>query len=314
MRSALLATVAWLAIGVAYADDEPPSHIKVVGYSPTIRQRIKGILNHPTIITFPTGEEIYRTPQTQHPGTDEGGNSADNPVWSLPTPDEVKATPLLNILPMWPVQEGTVTMTVVTKSAIGGELHAYPFLLSAVPDTPDAQNDKDVVLNLIFKGTAAPPPPARTTLLSASATAAPPPRKARPATAKQRHAEALERIRTEAFNDIDNACHYHAKGKQNALTPRCPMDNGQWTLIRFPGLTQKPSVHIGKCEKGDDNELVARQHGAADFVVVEETAAAFCLRLGDDVLEIVNDDFHPDRITPSDTIAPGVIRIIKTEK
>ena len=39
------------------------------------------------------------------------------------------------------------------------------------------------------------------------------------------------------------------------------MDNGEWTLMRFPGLAEKPAVYI----VGPDNsERLARQHGDGD--------------------------------------------------
>ena len=128
---------------------------------------------------------------------------------------------------------------------------------------------------------------------------------------QEEQAKADELIRTQAFNSTDG-CHYHAHGKTpNGITPRCPMDDGQWTLFRFPGLSKKAAVYVGSCEEDHDEERLARQHEAGDFVVVEEIAPQFCLRLGPDVLDIVNDKFDPVGRQPqpdTGTLVPSVQR------
>ena len=114
-------------------------------------------------------------------------------------------------------------------------------------------------------------------------------------------------MRTDAFNGADGACHYLAKGRRpTPIEPRCPMDNGQWTLMRFPGLSEKPAVYV----VGDGGgERLARQHGAGDFVVVEEIAPHFRLRLGSDVLDIINTAYDPaGKPTGTGTTAPTVER------
>jgi type IV secretion system protein VirB9 len=95
--------------------------------------------------------------------------------------------------------------------------------------------------------------------------------------------------------------------------PRCPMDNGQWTLMRFPGLSKKPAVYV---VTGDDDERLARQHASGDFVVIEEIARRFRLRLGTDVLDIVNDHFDRTGSPPdTGTISPTVQRdLIQAKK
>ena len=60
--------------------------------------------------------------------------------------------------------------------------------------------------------------------------------------------------------------------------------------MRFPGLSEKPAVYV----IGDDgSERLARQHAAGDFVVVEEIAPHFRLRLGANVLDIINTAYDP---------------------
>jgi len=90
------------------------------------------------------------------------------------------------------------------------------------------------------------------------------------------------------------------------------MDNGQWTLMRFPGLSEKPAVYV----VGDDGgERLARQHGAGDFVVVEEIAPHFRLRLGANVLDILNTAYDPaGKPAGTGTTAPTVQRDILQAK
>jgi type IV secretion system protein VirB9 len=76
--------------------------------------------------------------------------------------------------------------------------------------------------------------------------------------------------------------------------------------MRFPGLSKKPAAYI---VGNDGSERLARQHGARDFVVVEELAAHFRLRLGPDVLDIIDQAFNPAGADPgTGTPAPGVTR------
>ena len=309
MRNAaaiLLASVSLAAIGrPAAAQDSPqsPTQIRVVSYSPLLRTEIIGVIGQPTTITFPPGESVYRVVQTGKP--DKEGALADA-GWQGAAPAEIKDTPLGNNLTLWPVMPGESTMTVITMSPAGAQ-KVYPFRLLARPDTDGAADAPGVVLNLIFKGGVAADP----------ATPAGAARKAvavRVSAARQAaQATAEEHLRTDAFNGADGSCHYLAKGRRpTPIQPRCPMDNGQWTLMRFPGLSEKPAVYV----VGDDGgERLARQHGAGDLVVVEEIAPHFRLRLGPNVLDIINTAYDPaGKPAGTGTTAPTVQRDIRRAK
>ena len=157
-----------------------------------------------------------------------------------------------------------------------GAQKVYPFRLLARPDSDGAADAPGVVLNLIFKGGRGIGP--------GNAGRGSPEGCEGPGMGGQAEGAAVaqaaaeEHLRTDAFNGADGACHYLAKGRRpSPIQPRCPMDNGQWTLMRFPGLSEKPAVYV----VGDDgSERLARQHAAGDFVVVEEIAPHFRLRLG----------------------------------
>jgi type IV secretion system protein VirB9 len=115
-------------------------------------------------------------------------------------------------------------------------------------------------------------------------------------------------LHADAFNGA-GGCHYVARGEQpNAITPRCPIDNGEWTVMRFPGLSKKPAVYV-VTGKAADEERLARQHEEGDFVVVEEIAPSFRLRLGDDAIDIVNQAYDPaGHPGGAGTVAPSVSR------
>jgi type IV secretion system protein VirB9 len=301
----LLASVSLAAIGrPAAAQDSPkaPTQIRVVSYSPLLRTEIIGVIGQPTTITFPPGESVYRVVQTGKP--DKEGALADA-GWQGAAPAEIKDTPLGNNLTLWPVMPGESTMTVITMSSAGAQ-KVYPFRLLARPDTDGAADAPGVVLNLIFKGGVAADP----------ATPAAAARKAvavRVSAARQAAQAAAEHLRTDAFNGADGSCHYLAKGRRpTPIQPRCPMDNGQWTLMRFPGLSEKPAVYV----VGDDGgERLARQHGAGDLVVVEEIAPHFRLRLGPNVLDIINTAYDPaGKPAGTGTTAPTVQRDIRRAK
>ena len=301
------------------------SQIRVVAYSATKRQEITGIVGQPTTFTFPSGENVYRVVQTTKP--DVNGELADA-GWHGPKPDQLKDTPLGNVLTLWPARPGFTTMSVITKLPDGNQ-KVYPFRLTALSDGDGAATSNNVTLNLIFKGGSAGSGGGRSAestahLLTASSddprTA---PRKERRARARRRQIDdeaATERIRTDAFNRADG-CHYTAKGPLGPIEPRCPLSNGIWTIMRFPGLTQKPAVYISDpaylCGADDGaHERLARQHGSGDFVVVEDIAQRFCVRLGPAVLQIDNSAYSPaGEPTDTGTIAPTVRReVIKADR
>lgn len=300
-------SVAALCHPAMAVEDTSLSHIKVVPYSPTVRQTIIGIVGHPTVITFPPGEVIWRTVQTE---LKKDGAWSEDGGWQGPKQAELKDQNLGNNLPLWPHETDIITMTVITRLPDGSQ-KPYPLMLTAVPDGPMAMNTAAITLNLIYKGTEASAPPSpnvgNSVVTKPSGAIV---QRVSQRTRETEQAAAEERLRTEAFNGADGACYYTAKGKKpNAITPKCPMDNGQWTLLRFPGLSKKPAAYVGTCEDGKDDERLARQHETGDFVVVEEIAPRFCLRLGGDVLDIINNHYDPVGNAPdTGTLTPSVHR------
>lgn len=314
MRSLLLATISAIVLGHT-AHAEGPSHVKVAQCGPLIRQELVTVVGHPTVVVFPKGESVWLNPTSGIP--DPKGEKPVESSVEVIRKDVLEKQPIRNLFTVWPDKPSVTTLTVISQLE-DGSLKTYPFTLTAIPDDPGALDNPAVILNLICQSGPVRAPAAAAKTVVAGTEAAPITTPHRPivpvAERLQRKLDAEERLRTEAFNGVgDDGCHYHAKGKfPSSVEPMCPMDDGQWTLIRFKRLTRKPAVYIGSCEDGADDERLARQHGAGDFVVVEEIAPQFCLRLGsapNDVLEIVNDAYDPVGKDPgTGTMAAGVRR------
>jgi type IV secretory pathway VirB9-like protein len=283
----LLASTALATQALAKPAATPDADIRVVSYSPVKRTTIIGVVGQPSVITFPAGEQVYRVVQTSTPEVD---GSLSDAGWQGPPNADIKDTPLGNNLPLWPSRPGESTMTVITKTDTGVQ-KVYPFRLIAKA----ADDGGDPVYNLIFKGGTAP-------------AVDPEERHARVEQRRERRAE-LERVAAveQLRAGYAAGCHYVAKGRYpSPITPLCPLSNGQWVVMRFPGLSKKPAAYI---VGNDGSERLARQHGAGDFVVVEELAAHFRLRLGPDVLDIIDQALNPAGADPgTGTLAPGVTR------
>lgn len=267
------------------------THIRQVPYSAVKRTEIVGVVGQPTTITFPRGESVYRVVQSEAP--DESGEVQAS--WRGPRAEDVKDSPIGGNLPLWPVRPGVSMMTIVTVASDGTQ-KVYPFRLLARKAEAGAADADGVVLNLMFTGL----DPVR----QAAATQA---FVARKRLVSDR--EAKDRIRSDSFNATAGECRYTAKGqRKTSIEPKCPLSDGIWTLMRFPGLSHKPAVYV----VGPDNaERLARQHGDGDFIVVEEIAARFRLRLGQEVLDIINNGYDPAGMpADSGTLSPSVHRDI----
>jgi type IV secretory pathway VirB9-like protein len=274
------------------------TQIRVLAYSPNLRNDVTGVVGHPTTFCFAQGEKIYRVAQPMKPDANGGLTEAG---WRAPEAKEIENTPLDNVVTLWPLHPGFSTMTIVTKTADGGQ-KPYAFRLKAINDADGSADDPNVTLNANFAGCTRSARP-RSTSDEPETVAMAAPRKVRVSARKRRQQEEeaalADRYRTDEFNE-DGGCHYVPKGqKDGPIKPLCPVDNKRFTMIRFPGLTQKPSVfvsdpaHLCGADKGM-HERWPRQYEVADYVVVEETAQRFCLRLGNEnVLQIDNLAWDP---------------------
>jgi type IV secretory pathway VirB9-like protein len=269
-------------------------------YSPIKRQEIVGIIGDPVTITFPQGEAVIRVSQTGLPGEKVAWLHQPTPKSCETQPDAAPCS-IGNNLTLWPSIPGTTSMTVITVTANNQQKpYAFRLIAKKPPDNPD-DPDPSATLNLIFKGGEAHAPPKE-----------PPVEQVRRVREKQ--LEVAENTLAEnSWLGTDQApCHYLLKGDPHSpIAPLCPISNGQWIAMRFPGLSQKPAVYVltGSHDCGADNgkdERLARQHASGDFIVVEEHAPRFCLRLGDNVLQLTDTAFNPaGNPTGGGTIAPA---------
>jgi Conjugal transfer protein len=311
MRKFLLATT-FIAFGHTAIACDDPSHICVVGYSQSIRYELIGQVGKPSVFTFPPGEKVYHVIISGKPM--ENGNIGDA-AWSSPPPDE--KVPLGNNIALFPgidAPNTTTIMTIITVKqnppdcviADGNcEQKPYAFKLHAVDAGTPEDKLVGVTFNLIFQGTTTPPRPAPiaantpvpTIRVVPPVRPATPPPPAKIAAKPGNETEIVERLRTATLNTTSpKECHYDAHGPGLiSFTPPCPTDDGRRTWIHFPGLIQQPAVYVAKdmlCNKYSEERL-ARQHSDRDYVVVEEVAHFLCLRLGDDVLALINKKYDP---------------------
>jgi type IV secretory pathway VirB9-like protein len=282
------------------------STIKVVAYSATRVTPVAGTIGEPTTFTFPQGENVERVEQTGLPGSKGAwqaaalGNNCDGK-------DPPKECSPGNNLTLWPGKVGESWMTVITVTA-NGQQKPYQFKLIAnpAPDGPDAP-DPPTDHGVIFRGgmAHADPPAGQPTTRAIKVR-------------RQQQEIAENTLRSNSFSGVNPAvCHYQLKGKPHSpVEPLCPLDNGQWTAFRFRGLSAKPAIYIltGDQDCGYDDgkyEQLARQHGTGDYVVIEQIAAKFCLRLGENVLEVINTAYNPaGNPTGTGTTSPAVERDI----
>lgn len=258
----------------AWADDQ---YISTVSCSPLKRTPIVGIIGNPTTITFPAGDNVARV------ALPDGG------VWGSGSDTKGGEQPLGNNLTLWPTDTGSASMSVITTT-VDGVQTVFPFALSAVK-LENAATTEGVTLNLICSGTAPRVPRAAATGAPGQTVSASVQTDRQPALVPRQTDPRLQAWAA-SLNPADGLCHFTAQGKASAtaIQPRCPLTNGQWTWMRFPGLQGKPAVYI---VGSDGSERLARQHADSDFVVVEQIAARFRLRLGPDVLDIINNAYNP---------------------
>jgi type IV secretion system protein VirB9 len=118
---------------------------------------------------------------------------------------------------------------------------------------------------------------------------------------------ARDRLATDFFMGTRN-WRFAARGSEWA-EPTEVSDNGRQTVFRFPGNRRTPSIFTGQCGPG---EAIAPVTARDDLVIVETTAAYFCMRLGGEVAEIHNVGYDPTGVNPrTGTSSPEVIRTVR---
>jgi type IV secretion system protein VirB9 len=94
------------------------------------------------------------------------------------------------------------------------------------------------------------------------------------------------------------------------IAPSEVTDNGRFTVLRFPGARPMPAAYV---VSPDGSERLARSDVRGEFLVVHETARRLRLRLGREVVCIVNAAPPQDEAAtrPTRTASPDVARTAK---
>ncbi len=108
---------------------------------------------------------------------------------------------------------------------------------------------------------------------------------------------------------------YFGRGS-STIMPRNAWDNGYLTAMVFPDLQRMPSIYrLAKPEQGctlDGKEGTANYTVRGDTMILTGTEHSWCLRDGDNVVQIWNLDYSPLGSTPgTGTASPDVERVVK---
>lgn len=97
-------------------------------------------------------------------------------------------------------------------------------------------------------------------------------------------------------------------GSQN-IKPSMAYDDGIFTYLTFPANQDMPSVFL---VAEDKTESLVNKHVDKDQLVIHRIAREFVLRLGNSVVNIINDNFDTEGVpTDSGTSIPNLKRIVK---
>lgn len=108
---------------------------------------------------------------------------------------------------------------------------------------------------------------------------------------------------------------YFGRGSATIM-PRNAWDNGYLTALTFPDLQRMPSVYrLANPDRGctvDGKEGTANYSVRGDTMILTGTEHSWCLRDGDNAVQIWNLDYSPLGATPgTGTASPNVERVVK---
>ena len=271
-------------------------HMRTAPYRAGDRVLLEDTLGRSLTITFSPKEHIALV---------IFGDSLANgstPAWEGPDQKQLANQSLGNVLPLWPLRPGQEDMQVITKDDVG-ERKVYQFELVAMPapaaSDPCSQDDCDDP-NATYGLTFTYPDDVRAAQIAAW----------RASQAQRAKQLAEDRLATDIFSGPRN-WKYMAQGKDKNLAPTEVSDNGRVTAFRFVNNTEIPAIYA-VTGKGLKDERLLAWSMQDDMVVVQETDARFRLRLGSEVLDIINEGYVPGGINyRTGTVSASVIREIK---
>lgn len=96
--------------------------------------------------------------------------------------------------------------------------------------------------------------------------------------------------------------------RSSAIAPTSIYDDGRFTYLKFPNNREIPAVFL---VAEDETESLVNVHVNNDVVVVHRVAPRLLLRLGKQVVTVINEAYDIDGIPPSEgTTVNGVRRVI----
>lgn len=126
--------------------------------------------------------------------------------------------------------------------------------------------------------------------------------------------EAMERAAVENAFDVERSGYNLAyrMGGDTDIAPINVWDNGEMTWFKFPSGIDLPNIYFSD---GEGKESIANrttQGPANNIIMVHTTSPRWVLRLGNDVLAVINDGYDPNRsLNDTGTISPAVRRVVK---
>jgi type IV secretion system protein VirB9 len=237
-----------------------------------------------------------------------------------PTQTGLQKVPLMNDIPLTGARTGTVDAEIIAKTPEDTDT-AYLFLLE-VRDPPRSGEDPDATYNLICQRSATVEKQQIQQQSASERFAA-----AKAKKAQEEKDKLVARLAAEPFYGKRN-WDYDAIG-DGSITPvrNGVSDNGMQTVFRYPGNMQKPAIFIADGGSWCDihhpppssflqsSEHTARSYVKDDYIVVQETAAHFRIRMGEGptqrVADISNCSYNPIGQNPgTGTSSPDGIRAI----
>jgi type IV secretion system protein VirB9 len=118
--------------------------------------------------------------------------------------------------------------------------------------------------------------------------------------------------RVAAPPEVVNASYSVAVGRDSQdIVPDVVFDDGRFTYLRVPGNREVPAVFFVGAD-GEESMTNTRMDASGQYVVVDRVARRLRLRLGSQVVAIVNESFDAHGVPPVDgTTVEGVERVVR---
>lgn len=289
-------------------------NMRTVDYNPRARVQMIGNIGRATIVTFAKDEEVIRVLF--------GDGGSDRQTWEGPSPDEVKESPLENIVYLYPRNPGFTSISIITKGPKGQRAYQFAALARAIPSCahPGAGcDDPDATYGLTF----AYPEDEAAVRAEAARQAAEARRAQREAEAPLREARAnmirnasmRSRLETDPF--AGGACrNWRYEAQANAagrerIVPDVVTDNGQETVFVFRGNREVPAFYSLAADGVTETPVFPTLRGP-DTLALPIVAKEIRLRLGQAVVHVFNRNILPaECVSKTGTTSPDVARVLR---